>query len=109
MDASAADASALTLRQAAQLLLACGVLGVAAYLLLLASFALLPTIRAQHPAAGLVAWQAGCGLMTSLGFVAAFFAQVRLLQRLPARLPVCSACSGGGCVCGGVLSLASGD
>jgi len=78
MDASAADASALTLRQAAQLLLACGVLGVAAYLLILASFALVPNIRAQHPAAGLVAWQAGCGLMTSLGFVAAFFVQVRL-------------------------------
>lgn len=73
----AEPAAPLSLAQTAQLLLACGVLGVAAYLLVLSSFFMVPTIRAQHPAASLVVWQAGCGLLASLGFVAAYFVQVR--------------------------------
>lgn len=78
MDLAAGEpAAALTLQQTSQLLMACGVMGVAAYLLILVSYVMMPNIKAQHPAAGLVIWQVGCGIMTSLGFVAAFFVEVR--------------------------------
>ncbi|KAG1683027.1 hypothetical protein DVH05_000001 [Phytophthora capsici] len=63
---------ALTLAQSAQLYLLVGVLGIVLYLLLVSSFFLVPNIKAQHPAAGLVVWHAGCGLMTSVGFVFGF-------------------------------------
>ncbi|RLN85082.1 hypothetical protein BBJ28_00001109 [Nothophytophthora sp. Chile5] len=65
---------ALSLAQATQLYLLVGMLGMLVYLLLLLSFFLVPNIKAQHPAANLVVWHAGCGFLASLGFVAAYAA-----------------------------------
>ncbi|KAH7465804.1 putative phosphatidylinositol 4-phosphate 5-kinase MSS4 [Phytophthora ramorum] len=61
--------------QSAQLYLLVGLLGVVVYLLLVLSYFLVPNIKAQHPAADLVVWHAGCGFMTSAGFVFAFALQ----------------------------------
>jgi hypothetical protein len=66
---------ALGIAQSAELYLLVGVLGVVVYLLLLLSFFLVPNIRAQHPAANLVVWHAGCGFMTSIGLVFSFALQ----------------------------------
>lgn len=76
-----AEVAGLTLQQTVQLLMPCGVMGTAGYLLILASYFVVPNIKAQHPAANLVIWQVGCGLMTSLGFVAAYFVQVCAIAR----------------------------
>ncbi|RLN38386.1 hypothetical protein BBJ28_00013074 [Nothophytophthora sp. Chile5] len=65
---------ALSLAQATQLYLLVGLMGLLVYLLLLLSFFLVPNIKAQHPAANLVVWHAGCGFLASLGFVAAYAA-----------------------------------
>ncbi|KAE8908572.1 hypothetical protein PF005_g21458 [Phytophthora fragariae] len=79
---------ALTLAQSAQVYLLVGLLGVVVYLLLVLSFLLVPNIRAQHPAANLVVWHAGCGLVTSVGFVLAF-----ALQRLEGSSDVHRQCA----------------
>ena len=63
---------ALTGTQSAQLYLLVGIVGLVIYLVLVLSFFLVPNIKAQHPAADLVVWHAGCGFMTSVGFVWGF-------------------------------------
>ncbi|KAG3079593.1 hypothetical protein PI124_g20717 [Phytophthora idaei] len=66
---------ALAVTQSAQLYLLVGILGFVVYLLLVLSFFLVPNIKAQHPAADLVVWHAGCGLVMSAGFIFAFALQ----------------------------------
>ncbi|CAH0490863.1 unnamed protein product [Peronospora farinosa] len=63
---------ALAVTQSAQLYLLVGVLGFVIYLVLVLSFFFVPNIKAQHPAADLVVWHAGCGFMTSVGFILGF-------------------------------------
>ncbi|KAJ0409708.1 hypothetical protein ATCC90586_007497 [Pythium insidiosum] len=59
-------------QDAAQLFAATSAAGSVVYVLLLLSYAHVPTVKAQHPAASLVVWHMGCGLMAALGFLAAF-------------------------------------
>ncbi|CEG44742.1 Phosphatidylinositol 4-phosphate 5-kinase (PIPK-D12/GPCR-PIPK/PiGK12) [Plasmopara halstedii] len=68
---------ALAVAQSAQLYLLVGILGCIVYLVLVLSFFLVPNIKAQHPAANLVVWHAGCGLLMSAGFVFAYVLQWR--------------------------------
>ncbi|TDH68128.1 hypothetical protein CCR75_008686 [Bremia lactucae] len=66
---------ALAVAQSAQLYLLVGVFGFIVYLVLVLSFFFVPNIKGQHPAADLVVWHAGCGLLMSAGLIFAFTLQ----------------------------------
>ncbi|KAI9909360.1 hypothetical protein PsorP6_014775 [Peronosclerospora sorghi] len=63
---------ALAVAQSAQLYVLVGIVGVVAYFILILTFFLVPNIKAQHPAANLIVWHAGCGFMLSAGFIVSF-------------------------------------
>lgn len=63
------DYDALSFRETADVYMVAGVVGILVDLLILLSYFFVPNIKAQHPAANLVIWQAACGMMTAMGLV----------------------------------------